>query len=914
MGEPSALRPWWRRAVRRRSVLGVTALTVAVLALLATLAVGLAVRAPTTVAREALRATPDRLASVTIAVDGDPVRQDAAFRALVRRTFGVAPVEVEHHASGRHSSWTVRPRVDAVRAGDLRALAEGFATLPDAAARRFAAAGGTTTHGSAARTTTTTADAVVALHEAVPVPVTVLAVAGGVALTMLARLLVAARVDEDRLVRARGGTPGLLVRLAALEALAVAVPAALVGAAAGQALLAARYGPPAAVAEVLVPVLGVVALAVGAATASALVGTTSRPIVRTPLVVTVPALVLLVAVAAVAVWRFRTVADHADGVDPIAVVAPAAAVTALAAVAALALGGLLTLAAHLAARRRDLGVVLAGRLAARDLRVHTPAATLLVLAVATGVLAAGVGGTSAAFLTASTRIAQGGALRATVGGGVALDDPGDLVPAPLRTTAALRRGTVPVLRFTGGTPTGSAAVIGVAAPALPRLLPVARTAFDAPGAATALRSTPAGVALGRGRVTLRLVSTSAALGPLATTTGEFGVPVSTPVTAADRAVPIAVTAWVADAQGDLAPVSLHGGVLRVGTRSTSTAAGSLPTGGPWHLVAVDLVARPTADVQDARIAIGTLRVGPRVVPLPARSWTTAPAAFGQGVLARTTDPGRIAVTARDLSSSVAGGDGIRLMPSAGRRVPVVVTARLARAVGLHVGSAMQITGPWAGLDARVVGTVPVVPGTDGGPAVLADLDALDQGMLAQARQPQRVQEVWAADAGQRDTLRRAFDGHVTLTTPASDVQRRFLALDTDVLLLGAAGGLAFALLTLVAAVAVSARDRVGETIALRAVGVRAGTQGAVRAAAPAVVVVHGLVAGVLAGALTAALVVAGSARTSVPGAPPALPVAVAVAPGPIALTVGVVLVVGALVVLGHGVAVTRGARRSGGRG
>lgn len=339
MGEPSALRPWWRRAVRRRSVLGVTALTVAVLALLATLAVGLAVRAPTTVAREALRATPDRLASVTIAVDGDPVRQDAAFRALVHRTFGAAPVEVEHHASGRHSSWIVRPRVDAVRAGDLRALAEGFATLPDAAARRFAAAGGTTTHGSAARTTTTTADAVVALHEAVPVPVTVLAVAGGVALTMLARLLVAARVDEDRLVRARGGTPGLLVRLAALEALAVAVPAALVGAAAGQVLLAARYGPPAAVAEVLVPVLGVVALAVGAATPSALVGTASRPIVRTPLVVAVPALVLLVAVAAVAVWRFRTVASRPDGVDPIAVVAPAAAVTALAAVAALALGG-----------------------------------------------------------------------------------------------------------------------------------------------------------------------------------------------------------------------------------------------------------------------------------------------------------------------------------------------------------------------------------------------------------------------------------------------------------------------------------------------------------------------------------------------------------------------------------------------
>lgn len=911
---PGAIRPWVRRAVRRRALLAAVAVVVAVLAVLAALATAIAVRAPTVAAREALLATPDRLTSVTIAVDAEPARADRVFRGLVRDAFGSAPVTVDRTVHGERSTWTVRPRVADLDAGDLPDLAHGFATLPDAASLRFAPDGGTLTSGSGTRTSATVLAGVTALRAALPVPVVVLTITGGVALTMLARLLVTARRTEDDLFRARGATAGLLVGAAAVEVVVVAVPAAVVGTVLGVLPTTGAWAPPTGAAEVVLPALAVVVLATLTVSGVAVLGTTTKPLPRAPLAVSLPAVALLVAVAALAVWRFRSAPAEA-ATDPLAVLAPAAAVTAFAVASTVVLGFTLRRIAGRVGPRQGLVLSLGSRLAARDLGASAPAATLLVLAVATGVLTAGTTATSTAFLHDSSVVAAGGSLRATTGGPGPLDDVDDLLPAAARASSTARHDTTPVVRYTGGTPTGSAEVLGVDHTALPRLLDVAPRTFDAVSVSDALGGTggarPAGLSLGTGRLALTVATTAAAVPAVHEETDGFGNAVAVPTTDADRTTPLAVTAWVVDAVGDLAPVALRGGSVPTGGQHVGTVTGSLPDGGPWRLVAVDLTARPTVPVRRVHIAVTGIRVGTHARALPARPWTLA-GAYAPGVLRAdpAAGPLAVAVGTDDVLGVQPGGTHIRFMPSPGRTVAVVASAALARDASVQVGSSLTLSGPLAGFTARVVAVVPVVPGTTGGPAVLADLTALDSGMLAAAEVPPAVGEVWAARSDQRAELRRTLGAGARVERPTSSLEEGFLRLDGALLLLGAGGGLAFALLALGVTVASARRDSAGETTALRAVGVRARDQGRIRATVPTVLVAHGLLGGLLGGGVAAALLLAPTARTNVPGAPAGLPVHVTLDPVLSAAVLAATVVVGGAVVLVHGVTTARTARRA----
>ncbi|MGF1341549.1 FtsX-like permease family protein [Streptomyces flavovirens] len=238
----------------------------------------------------------------------------------------------------------------------------------------------------------------------------------GYALLLVARLLSSERGGETELLRARGGSRGRIASLAAVEALLLAVPAAVVApllAGPLTGLLAERSGLTriglrldggadgtvwlVAAAVALACALAVVAPAL-AASAGGRAGARSSAL---PAPVRAGADVALLVIAGVAYWQLDRQTGgsgggalsgdrHGElGIDPLLVAAPALALLA---------GTVLTLrllppAARLAERRaaagRGLSAALAGwQFSRRPLRGAGPV-LLLVLAVATGMLAIG---------------------------------------------------------------------------------------------------------------------------------------------------------------------------------------------------------------------------------------------------------------------------------------------------------------------------------------------------------------------------------------------------------------------------------------------------------------------------------------------------------------------------------------------
>ncbi|WP_030248589.1 MULTISPECIES: FtsX-like permease family protein [unclassified Streptomyces] len=243
----------------------------------------------------------------------------------------------------------------------------------------------------------------------------------GYALLLVARLLDSERAGETELLRARGGSRGRIAGLAALEALLLAVPAAVCAALLSGPLarLLARWSSldriglrlDTAPALQVWLVAGGVAVGCAAAVVAPALTATARTPVRLRRVraaasaapVRAGADVALLLIAGVAYWQLDRQTDATGGgvlsrdragrlgIDPLLVAAPALA---LLAGTVLTLR-LLPLAARLAERRsargRGLPAALAGwQFSRRPLRGAGPV-LLLVIAVATGMLAIGHG-------------------------------------------------------------------------------------------------------------------------------------------------------------------------------------------------------------------------------------------------------------------------------------------------------------------------------------------------------------------------------------------------------------------------------------------------------------------------------------------------------------------------------------------
>ncbi|MEU9569683.1 FtsX-like permease family protein [Streptomyces massasporeus] len=243
----------------------------------------------------------------------------------------------------------------------------------------------------------------------------------GYALLLVARLLDGERAGETELLRARGGSRGRIAGLAALEALLLAAPAAVCAALLSGPLarLLARWSSldriglrldTAPVGLVWLVAGGVAAACAVAVVAPALAATTGTPVrlrrvraATSAAPVRAGADVGLLLIAGVAYWQLDRQTDATGGgvfsrdragelgIDPLLVAAPALA---LLAGTVLTLR-LLPLAARLAERRsasgRGLPAPLAGwQFSRRPLRGAGPV-LLLVIAVATGMLAIGHG-------------------------------------------------------------------------------------------------------------------------------------------------------------------------------------------------------------------------------------------------------------------------------------------------------------------------------------------------------------------------------------------------------------------------------------------------------------------------------------------------------------------------------------------
>ncbi|MGW2287944.1 FtsX-like permease family protein [Streptomyces phaeochromogenes] len=240
-----------------------------------------------------------------------------------------------------------------------------------------------------------------------------LSLLAGYALLLVARLLSVERAGETRLLRARGATRGRVARLAALEALLLAVPAAvcapllagpLTRLLAGQGALS-RIGLRL---DTSVTAGGVWAVAAGVALGCALAvtlpaltggsggGGRARAL---PAPVRAGADVGLLVIAAVAYWQLSSqksgaVTDDRSGtlgIDPLLVSAPALALLAGTVLTLRLLPPVARLAERRAASGRGLPTALAGwQFSRRPMRGAGPV-LLLVLAIAMGMLAIGQG-------------------------------------------------------------------------------------------------------------------------------------------------------------------------------------------------------------------------------------------------------------------------------------------------------------------------------------------------------------------------------------------------------------------------------------------------------------------------------------------------------------------------------------------
>ena len=875
--------PWTARARRRAALLWSIGATVLVLALLLSLAAGLTGRAPAAQVRQTFAdaAPAGRALTVTASTfELTAADQEAAARAIAR-AFGDAPIDVTHRTAAKTTTWVIAPDISRVTPADLPALQAGFDTIGDSLSTVLAGSGGVTVRGTAGATTATVRASVQTVSETAVLPLGIIATAGILAVGMLVQLLVSARTAEDRLLRSRGASAGRLIRRALAEAVAIAVPASLLGAAAAQAALLAWIGPPASAAEVVAPWLAALVGALAAVLVVAIpaatrplgdAGTAGR---RAPALAGV--VVLLAALAGVCAWRFANAQDAAQvAADPLARIAPAAVLVALAAVVALLFTPVARAVERPVGRARRLPAPLAARLTARGSGLLAAPALLLALAVAVGTVATGAAATSETFLTDSARVAIGGAARLDFPGDSMVNGSADLLPEAVRADAVTRvPRAAPVLRTSASLSSVPVDIVGVPAARLPALVPVAAQMFDADAVRAALRPRPIPGPVLAGR---RVIATIAA------TTVSGG-----PATAS-------LTLWLVDRAGDAAPLALPAVPVTGGGRSRTDVSTALPAGGPWTVAAVDVTVQSSGVVRGAGVTLQRLAADGHDAVIGTR-WTARTAVFGAAVEQPT--PTGITATFPSISAGVVGGARVRLMPAGSATVPVVISDALAAQSGLARGTSTPMEGQVAAFQATIMRIVPLIPGTTGEPALLADLPTLVRGQLAQSPQLPTVTEAWTTDAATPALLDRyAAERQATVQLPSTAIESSFVRLLAASLWLGAIGAAAFAVLGVAATVAALQRRRRPEIDVLRQLGVSALVQARVRIVEPGAAVLFSLIAGAAAGMLAALLIVPAVARTSAPSAPDVLPVVPSFAWGRFgAMAAAIIVLTGILLVV-----------------
>ncbi|MGR0319155.1 hypothetical protein [Agromyces sp. ZXT2-3] len=645
-----------------------------------------------------------------------------------------------------------------------------------------------------------------------PLPVLLLGVAGLVALLRMASLLATERRGETTLLLARGASPASITRSAAVEALAIAVPTALVGALAASVALAVLAPGDADASVSAWAVAAGVAIAVVAVHAGTAWVDARRPVVRGAGDVTGRAgravaaggVVLLVVLAGVSLWQFRLygspivrTATGGTSVDPLASLAPVLVLLALA-VGALAVTGVVLRVFERWASGR-VGLVPA--LPARQLARRTPvyASAILVLSFAAGGLALGaaVDGSWRAFDRAASAASLGGEARVELAGREVVDGG---VPAGVDAMGELPDETVTIPVHRGEARVGSDPV-GIVA------LPVARLAEAAPGAGSPLATdvrdalvASRGAAVEPGStivldVTVSSVGATSASDdpPTDAATGAIGTDGGT---AAPRA---AISVWLLDADG-----AAHR--LPAGEAGTGTAL-------RLEATAPDLSGLTILGVE-ARMAGGAGGLQVDVAGAGAASDLD-----GTLAVSSRTPTDRLVAAARGSDADAA--------------VPVVIDRALAGLVAADPGDPIEFrlrTGG-ATVRAEIADVVDVLPGV--GPGILVDLGALSAAAFAADAGVPEFDELWISGpdaAGSAVALVDAAGVAADVDTRAGASAAATVAPAITALWIGAAGAAGFALVALAGLVAALATARSGELAVLRSLGATARLQASARRA------------------------------------------------------------------------------------
>ncbi|MFF1574459.1 hypothetical protein ACFVWR_17075 [Leifsonia sp. NPDC058292] len=798
----------------------------------------------------------------------------------------VAPAVLDILSTTPAVQWVVSPDAERTTAGQLGTLRAGFGGVADALTESSNASSSPFSGlGDAAVTMAAMQQSIGALSAVVPVPLAVLSVCSAIAFVLLAQLLARSRLPETRVLRARGATVGDLVRAGAIESSVVAVTGAVLGAALAQAALVPLVGPPRGAVEVALPPVIVVVAALAAA--MLITGLSARSASGSPgaveagrgrAAVSLGLAVLAVAAAGVTLWRFLAFGSPVSasgGIDPVGVIAPAAVLCAIAMLGLLLFGPAAAAVEVLAARGSGLSAVLPARQVGRGLALFAAPVALVVLTVGAATFSAGYVGTWSGFLRDSSVLVNGSDVRADLGVAGTVRGPEDAAGAARFGSIPSVTAAAPALVTDVSLGQGTVGLIAVDARRLGDLTDVGAYLFDA---AEAAKQLTAGGSL-RGA---QLPSDAKIVQARATVVVPDADAAADPALGMAAAPALSVTFWVADAGGELVPLTAAPptGADAGSAGGAGVVEASLPEGGPWTLVAVDthLDTTETATAADVAVdAIGTRTSSSSAlvgVTLPAgQKWAAAAKAFGSAFAITGLPKATLGYRAALVP---AGRDNaVRFMAGGDDTVPVVFTQTAAGATSLDRGQAISLEGPWVDVEATVAGTVPAIPGTTQEAAALVDLRALDNQVLRTSPTVPRLASVWLATDRIDATAaaaRRVAGPDAAVSTASGAFVARFMSSAVLSLWLGTAGCAALALVALGAAVAALLRRRRGEVIVLRAVGMGARQQARSRRSEILGVVAAAGVFGLIGG--VAVFLLAGNtlARLSVVTAPSTLSV------------------------------------------
>jgi ABC-type lipoprotein release transport system permease subunit len=852
---------------------------------------------------------PDRSGDPFFTADAAAAKgADALAADRAAAGFLIAPeaVIVARAASGNSAvlaNWTIAPDADSIVPSEITALAAAVDQVPAAFGREPGLAPqGSLTAGRLSSTLRTVNQSVTAAQAVGPVPSLLVGAISLLMLIQLARLLAVERRSETALIRSRGASAGQLTRIAVVEAAAISLPAATVGAGVAAGVLALT--------DAVVPASG---WAMVAAVAAVGVVVTTTPAVhqaRLPAnrqqiddsgrvrALTATGTVLLVLIAAgVSLWRFLRTgsalvvgADGSTRIDPIAVLAPALVLIAAAVLAGVLFGLAAGGVEALAARGRGLGTALASRQVARRGTVFGVIVLLVAIALGSVAVAATYSPTQAVDQQQTDVLRNGAPLLVQLPG----VDP--VAPQQYRDPVGAVAGLGPVgdavtavqLPVTvGGT---AVSLTGVDAGRLASVVPSAPGAFEPDRLAPVLRTEPAGWPLpdGTTAVTLSLGIAAAWYPPGTVTSHSDGPPTQAPGGPGPEGLTSSVdlSIWVQAPDGALArvPAGSVTGIpvapLPPGTPTdadvTATLSGLQPGS---RLVALDLATPSANDPMAVDLAVhsvtATTGSGDRPIDIAAGTWAPQPQPqatneFISQLLRYTLAPARSGV---GLSGPMPAGQvgTARLTPTGPATLPVAIDRRLADQLGLQLGDSVTVALDAARqFPATVAAISPLLPGDVDAPRVLADMSSLQRMLLRSTPDLPAANQLWirpnpdATDAAAA-AIRPLVPATATIVGANSRSAQALLAPTALTLWFGAAGALLLAAIGVASVIATLSRSRRGELVVLRSVGITAREQARSRRRELLATVASGWLLGVLVGGAAVLTTVAGLAGSAIVG-------------------------------------------------